>query len=111
MCTGSLVRAILATIGTACFLSYAARLALPALADPHPRAAPPLKPWSTVLGVAIWVASGVVGGLVVLHAHRRDTQARRASHRCGQCGYDLTGNVSGVCPECGTPVSARREAS
>jgi hypothetical protein len=23
---------------------------------------------------------------------------------CQQCGYDLTANVSGVCPECGTPV-------
>lgn len=23
---------------------------------------------------------------------------------CPNCGYDLTGNVSGVCPECGTPV-------
>ncbi|GMU22180.1 MAG: hypothetical protein AMXMBFR13_22680 [Phycisphaerae bacterium] len=23
---------------------------------------------------------------------------------CSQCGYDLTGNVSGVCPECGQPV-------
>jgi hypothetical protein len=22
--------------------------------------------------------------------------------RCGTCGYDLTGNASGVCPECGT---------
>ena len=21
-----------------------------------------------------------------------------------QCGYDLTGNVSGVCPECGTRI-------
>lgn len=21
-----------------------------------------------------------------------------------QCGYNLTGNVSGICPECGTPV-------
>ena len=24
---------------------------------------------------------------------------------CGNCGYDLTGNVSGVCPECGAPLS------
>ena len=24
---------------------------------------------------------------------------------CEQCGYDLIGNVSGTCPECGTPVS------
>ena len=23
---------------------------------------------------------------------------------CGNCGYNLTGNVSGVCPECGTPI-------
>ncbi len=22
---------------------------------------------------------------------------------CGNCGYDLTGNTSGRCPECGTP--------
>lgn len=25
---------------------------------------------------------------------------------CKGCGYDLSGNVSGVCPECGEPVSA-----
>jgi rubrerythrin len=23
---------------------------------------------------------------------------------CRQCGYSLAGNVSGVCPECGTPI-------
>ncbi len=23
---------------------------------------------------------------------------------CKNCGYNLTGNVSGVCPECGTPI-------
>ena len=23
---------------------------------------------------------------------------------CQRCGYDLTGNVSGRCPECGTPI-------
>jgi predicted amidophosphoribosyltransferase len=28
---------------------------------------------------------------------------------CQKCGYDLTGNVSGICPECGTPVE--REGS
>lgn len=27
--------------------------------------------------------------------------------RCGNCGYDLTGNVSGRCPECGEPTLAR----
>ena len=23
---------------------------------------------------------------------------------CANCGYNLTGNVSGVCPECGTEI-------
>lgn len=34
---------------------------------------------------------------------------------CSQCGYDLTGNMSGRCPECGTPIvvsaHARRTVS
>jgi uncharacterized paraquat-inducible protein A len=29
-------------------------------------------------------------------------QGRRARGQCAECGYDLTGNTSGVCPECGT---------
>ncbi|HXE54845.1 MAG TPA: hypothetical protein VN541_17625 [Tepidisphaeraceae bacterium] len=29
---------------------------------------------------------------------------------CIRCGYDLTGNISGVCPECGTPVRQASEA-
>jgi hypothetical protein len=28
-----------------------------------------------------------------------------ASNICRKCGYDLTGNVSGVCPECGTAIA------
>ncbi|MEW6252310.1 MAG: hypothetical protein AB1716_16850 [Planctomycetota bacterium] len=26
--------------------------------------------------------------------------------KCSKCGYNLTGNVSGVCPECGTRIVA-----
>ncbi|GJM24122.1 MAG: hypothetical protein DHS20C16_05370 [Phycisphaerae bacterium] len=26
--------------------------------------------------------------------------------KCWNCRYDLTGNVSGTCPECGTPIVA-----
>jgi len=29
--------------------------------------------------------------------------------RCLSCGYDITGNESGICPECGTPVSPRKK--
>jgi hypothetical protein len=32
---------------------------------------------------------------------------RRTANCCRKCGYDLTGNVSGVCPECGRAVPTR----
>lgn len=35
---------------------------------------------------------------------RRSRRLRRG--QCPSCGYDLTGNVSGVCPECGRRPSA-----
>ncbi|MFM9994900.1 MAG: hypothetical protein ACKVU4_03765 [Phycisphaerales bacterium] len=36
-----------------------------------------------------------------------DRRARRAGTRCS-CGYDLTGNTTGVCPECGEAVIAEK---
>lgn len=32
--------------------------------------------------------------------------ARRAEGMCGKCAYNLKGNQTGTCPECGTPVQA-----
>jgi hypothetical protein len=29
---------------------------------------------------------------------------------CRKCGYNLTGNVSGICPECGEKVSGKQSA-
>ncbi|MCC6358656.1 MAG: hypothetical protein IT450_07930 [Phycisphaerales bacterium] len=26
---------------------------------------------------------------------------------CSACGYDLTGNVSGTCPECGRAITSK----
>ena len=31
-------------------------------------------------------------------------RTRRCPLVCRVCGYNLTGNTSGVCPECGTPI-------
>ena len=28
---------------------------------------------------------------------------------CPACGYDLTGNISGVCPECGTQIARAQD--
>jgi hypothetical protein len=36
---------------------------------------------------------------------------RPARGTCASCGYNLTGNVSGVCPECGKPLPKRTEIS
>jgi hypothetical protein len=35
----------------------------------------------------------------------REELNRRNLPTCLACGYDLTGNVSGTCPECGTTIS------
>ena len=40
-------------------------------------------------------------------AHFRRVSRRPDHPACTTCGYDLTANVSGRCPECGTPVEAR----
>lgn len=39
--------------------------------------------------------------IAVLRDHRRRADP---APRCPKCGYNLTGNVSGVCPVCGTGV-------
>ena len=33
-----------------------------------------------------------------------------AAGTCSRCGYNLTGNTSGVCPECGTPIAEKAGA-
>ncbi len=35
---------------------------------------------------------------------------RIAPGHCQKCGYNLTGNTSGICPECGEKVSQERSA-
>lgn len=40
-------------------------------------------------------------GVILIRIRRRHPDSKG---RCPSCNYDLTGNTSGVCPECGTPV-------
>lgn len=47
----------------------------------------------------IWGVA-VVGSATVVGRPRRWT----GELRCGRCSYDLAGNVSGVCPECGEEI-------
>jgi hypothetical protein len=42
-------------------------------------------------------------------AYRRRRDRDRPGH-CNACGYDLKGNLSGVCPECGAAAAAKEAA-
>lgn len=59
--------------------------------------------WVMFGGLLGWLAAtGLVSIMVADEGPR--------SGFCARCGYDLTGNVSGVCPECGTRVGSQENA-
>jgi hypothetical protein len=62
-----------------------------------------LPAWALPLAVAIYPLA------LVLRLWRRRAASSRG--RCWSCGYNLAGNVSGVCPECGTPVRKKSEVA
>jgi hypothetical protein len=60
--------------------------------------------WSFYL--PLWIPLVVVAVPTAFLWHR---DRRMPPGHCQKCGYDLTGNVSGVCPECGTAVKSEGE--
>ena len=52
----------------------------------------------------VWLATVALAGRVALWRYRRRAVP---PGRCRSCGYDLTGNTSGRCPECGTAIGGR----
>ncbi len=68
----------------------------------HPRASNCVVRWG-ILGLNAVVCCLLGGGFFYLRHRRRLSIAnrRRRSGLCVKCGYNLTGNVSGRCPECG----------
>lgn len=66
------------------------------------------------LSVGLWpatIAVAVIGMFIaILHrlGRRPSLLARFAAYsHCHVCRYNLTGNLSGICPECGTPIQLR----
>lgn len=62
-------------------------------------------PWAVSLtglillaGVPVWLA------IVIGRRRYRQLMGRYPLGRCQKCGYDLTGNVSGRCPEHAEPL-------
>jgi hypothetical protein len=56
----------------------------------------------------LWPLAGLAAVLPIVQALmiRRRRQLRYLGC-CKRCGYSLTGNVSGVCPECGTVIAKK----
>ena len=55
------------------------------------------------LCLPLWLPLAVVLLPTLASAFLLRRHARRPGH-CPACGYDLTGNVTGRCPECGTAL-------
>jgi hypothetical protein len=64
----------------------------------------PYCSWLASAPLWAFAAATAVGPLMWLRARARSARRRRRN-QCPGCGYDLTGNASGVCPECGTPAT------
>lgn len=58
------------------------------------------SPWLVIGGAAAYPIFAFVHGPVCRFRRRR-------RGLCVKCGYNLTGNTTGVCPECGTKFGAR----
>jgi len=58
-----------------------------------------------IVSIPIWIPAILLAGLSLWLG-----QSRGQSHSplCRTCGYNLTGNVSGICPECGRPIPPPR---
>jgi len=63
--------------------------------------------WSVHL--SLWVLTVPLLGVWLAYACAGPLRRRRRRRRglCAVCGYDLTGNESGICPECGRSASWR----
>ena len=61
-----------------------------------------------VAPVPIGIAFAGMVSLLALVTPLRRSRTQMVTARCSGCGYDLTGNQSGICPECGQPTLQKR---
>ena len=71
----------------------------------------------TELMIPLACAAGLIallatlaGPFVALHLLAGARAQNERSSICGRCGYNLQGNVTGICSECGSPVGELRRA-
>jgi hypothetical protein len=91
-------------LDTVCFANPPLRSPAPFLyARQLPRTSSADHRW-TIMAPA-WFVTLVLAPVPLLQLRRllRSRRSARQGH-CPTCHYDLTGNLSGTCPECGTPI-------
>jgi rRNA maturation endonuclease Nob1 len=59
-----------------------------------------------VIGVAAYVGTLIAERFWLREAIRHLRGRLTEMGRCAGCGYNLTGNTTGVCPECGAAMPA-----
>ena len=59
------------------------------------------------LSLPDWFLALLLAVLPGLWAFKMLPRSAKNAGRCTQCGYNLTGNTSGTCPECGTAGAAK----
>ena len=53
-----------------------------------------------------WTLTAILPALWLWRWNRHRRATDDGMPHCAKCDYNLTGNVSGICPECGTPIPA-----
>jgi hypothetical protein len=96
---GVILYGVLVAWLSSCVLVFAERAVGPGLFDSYPPLPPELHVYRVLLSIAVTISALAIGLLAVLRQLRRSQAAE--SPLCRHCGYNPTGNVSGVCPECG----------
>lgn len=63
-------------------------------------------PWGWVAWHAVkpLLLASLLGGVWCGFRYAKLRRQEQSDLACPKCGYDLTGNVSGICPECGAAV-------
>jgi len=59
------------------------------------------------INLPFWLLAALTGAPTALLLYQDRRRTRPGC--CRRCGYDLTGNVSGICPECGVPIAKEFE--
>lgn len=66
---------------------------------------------SIVCLIVTWDLLAILPAVLILARLISSGWPARGKGLCNRCEYNLTGNVSGICPECGTPLDPRRSGA